>query len=177
MGHYTLMEGSDYEFHIQSRYGLSAQRYNQILRSQDFRCACCGSDKAGGKTQMFLPDHCHESGKVRGLLCHRCNVGIGHLGDNISGLLKAIAYLSKHEWSDGGVLALARMLCLEADRKQQGPIKVHVVSYGEERFLMLRYVDPSTGRTRCRSSKTKSREEAEIAAMRLQAQLNRQHSL
>jgi hypothetical protein len=38
-------------------------------------------------------DHCHETNEVRGILCSGCNTGLGHLGDNIDGLLRAVAYL------------------------------------------------------------------------------------
>jgi len=44
-------------------------------------------------------DHCHDTDVFRGWLCHRCNVGIGFLGDTLEGLNKAIAYLEKFERS------------------------------------------------------------------------------
>jgi hypothetical protein len=43
----------------------------------------------------FHVDHCHETGKIRGLLCHSCNTGIGKLGDNLEGLQKAVSYLER----------------------------------------------------------------------------------
>jgi hypothetical protein len=52
-------------------------------------CECCGTTN---KELVF--DHCHESLTFRGWLCRSCNLGIGHLGDNLSGVTKAINYLS-----------------------------------------------------------------------------------
>jgi hypothetical protein len=46
--------------------------------------------------QALRVDHCHETGKIRGLLCHNCNVAIGHLGDNLSTMQNAISYLAKY---------------------------------------------------------------------------------
>lgn len=51
-------------------------------------CAIC--DRKGRPMHL---DHCHATGAFRGWLCHTCNLALGHLGDNISGLEKAIAYL------------------------------------------------------------------------------------
>ena len=51
-------------------------------------CDCCG------KTSKLVLDHDHNTGKFRGWLCHSCNIGIGHLGDNIPGLIRALAYLN-----------------------------------------------------------------------------------
>ena len=52
-------------------------------------CECCGRT-----TKLFL-DHCHSTGNFRGYLCQQCNVGLGNLGDDQAGLLRAIRYLSK----------------------------------------------------------------------------------
>ena len=55
-------------------------------------CECCG--RLPGKNSINL-DHCHLSNTFRGWLCHRCNTGIGMLGDNREGILKALAYLDR----------------------------------------------------------------------------------
>ena len=54
-------------------------------------CQLCDKDLS---TTRVCIDHDHTTGKVRGILCTACNVGIGHLGDNIEGLEKALRYLS-----------------------------------------------------------------------------------
>jgi len=68
-------------------------------------CDCCGvyfkSLESNVKRNKSIPptylDHCHDTDVFRGWLCHKCNVGIGLLGDTLEGLNKAIAYLEKFE--------------------------------------------------------------------------------
>ena len=70
--------------------------FNVILSSQNHSCAICNckaDDNRNGGYSRFAIDHCHESGKVRGLLCMKCNTGIGMLDDNKGYLEKAIIYL------------------------------------------------------------------------------------
>ena len=55
-------------------------------------CECCGS--AQGEKGLSL-DHCHETGKFRGWLCHKCNTGIGMLGDSLGAVSKAVEYLKR----------------------------------------------------------------------------------
>ena len=56
-------------------------------------CECCNRKlEAGKKTHL---DHCHSTGKFRGWLCNRCNLGIGALGDSVEGLQQALAYLMR----------------------------------------------------------------------------------
>lgn len=56
-------------------------------------CECCGNPP--GKKALAL-DHCHVTGKFRGWLCGLCNTGMGALGDNIPGLLRAVDYLTRN---------------------------------------------------------------------------------
>ena len=69
-------------------YGITREEYNEMLTGQSHRCAICTD-------HMETPfvDHCHTEGHVRGLLCHGCNLGLGHFRDNISNLQNAIKYL------------------------------------------------------------------------------------
>ena len=73
------------------RYGLTQDQYEQLLLEQTNQCAICNQEFA---TTPHV-DHCHETGKVRGLLCRKCNSGLGMLKDNIDNLVRAITYLSK----------------------------------------------------------------------------------
>jgi hypothetical protein len=77
-----------------SRYGVSTTEYERLLAEQEGLCACCGVSEAdfGG---YLCVDHCHVTGRIRGLLCRKCNTAIGLLGDNLDGLVAAVAYLKK----------------------------------------------------------------------------------
>lgn len=73
------------------KYGIDAEEYLRLLKTQDRKCAICGSEPA----RLFI-DHCHTSGKVRGLLCTQCNAGIGMFKEDPSRLRGALAYLATH---------------------------------------------------------------------------------
>lgn len=60
-------------------FGISIADYNAMLASQGGVCAICGTDKPDHKRKHFRVDHDHETKKVRGLLCHNCNVAAGLL--------------------------------------------------------------------------------------------------
>lgn len=83
------------DYNLNRYYGISLDQFNQMLKAQNGRCAICGTAAPGGKGTWKV-DHCHNSNKVRALLCNSCNVGIGHLKHSISTLEKAILYLSNH---------------------------------------------------------------------------------
>jgi len=73
------------------RYGITIKDYNEMYISQDGKCAICKKEKT--ITNNFYVDHCHKTKKVRGLLCMRCNSGIGYFKDDESLMKKAIVYL------------------------------------------------------------------------------------
>lgn len=66
----------DYRKKICCKYGISVDEYDQLLTHQNFVCALCSG------TKRFVVDHNHFNGRVRGLLCYRCNTGIGHAYDD-----------------------------------------------------------------------------------------------
>ena len=81
---------------LQYNHGINEAQYNQILKSQNSVCAICGQPETTikhNKTQALAVDHNHKMGKVRGLLCHRCNRALGYFNDNPFLLVKAIKYL------------------------------------------------------------------------------------
>jgi hypothetical protein len=82
-------------------YGLSNEKYIEMFDEQLGLCAICGEEQQGvtkdGSTRFLCVDHCHKTGKVRQLLCVKCNTGIGQLNDDTSIMKKAIAYLEKHQ--------------------------------------------------------------------------------
>lgn len=76
-------------------YNITADDYYSMLEKQNYKCAICNSDsnKNNSREKMFI-DHCHETGKVRGLLCSNCNMALGLFNDDTETLNKAIAYLN-----------------------------------------------------------------------------------
>lgn len=70
-------------------YGLSGEEFKKMLRNQEDKCAIC-------KEHLIKPcvDHCHSTGKVRGILCNTCNLAIGYLKDDPDLLKRAIEYLT-----------------------------------------------------------------------------------
>jgi len=84
-----------YVSNLQYKFGLTPGDYKDILESQDGGCAICG--KPPGKRRLSV-DHNHETDRVRGILCHSCNIGLGGFKDDALLLQAAIAYLDK--WSE-----------------------------------------------------------------------------
>jgi hypothetical protein len=79
---------------VRYTYGLSQADLEALIAAQDNRCAICGGERNGHGTRLHI-DHCHGSGKVRGLLCSKCNTGVG-LFDNEPARLRAAAkYLER----------------------------------------------------------------------------------
>jgi len=80
------------------RHGITPDVYTEMLESQNGVCAICGEEqkrKLRGKVLPLHIDHDHATGKVRGLLCHHCNAGLGHFFDKPEVLSRAIAYLQE----------------------------------------------------------------------------------
>ena len=73
--------------------GWDIDRYNQYLELQNNTCAICGTDTPG--LSDWSADHCHTTNQPRGLLCVRCNAGLGYFKDNPEYLQSAINYLGK----------------------------------------------------------------------------------
>jgi protein-arginine kinase activator protein McsA len=69
------------------KYGLSEEDHAEMLKSQNGLCKICRKD------DKLVVDHCHSTNKIRGLLCARCNKGLGHFLDNQELLTSAIKYL------------------------------------------------------------------------------------
>ena len=76
-------------------YGLTPEAFDGMFALQAGLCALCPSVLVHGRGLHV--DHCHETKKVRGLLCKRCNVTLGFVKDSISQLEAYIAYLKKHQ--------------------------------------------------------------------------------
>lgn len=78
------------------RYNLSLEEFKTLGEASDWNCWSCGESKP------LVIDHDHKTGRVRGLLCGRCNSGIGFFGDTLEGVLNAARYLLSYEESSKG---------------------------------------------------------------------------
>ena len=76
------------EYNNLRRYGITPDDYALMYINQNGKCAICKSHH-----DVLCIDHCHTSGKVRGLLCHPCNKGLGHFKDNEASLQEALIYI------------------------------------------------------------------------------------
>ncbi|MER7596264.1 endonuclease VII domain-containing protein [Streptomyces hydrogenans] len=76
-------------------YGITEEEYVVMLEAQGHACAICGSKEWPGKDNRPHVDHCHSTGRVRGILCGRCNVALGLMDDDAGRLRTAAEYLER----------------------------------------------------------------------------------
>ena len=90
---YTTAERAQYmrSAKLKSRYGMTVEDYDAMVVQQNGKCAVCHTPPEHGR--RLCVDHCHATGKVRGLLCDPCNRGLGQLKDDPSLLRALLAYL------------------------------------------------------------------------------------
>lgn len=75
------------DFKLKQKYGITLIQFNEMFEIQDGVCVICKIAKA------TCVDHCHTTGKVRGILCSNCNTALGMFKDDVKVLLNAINYL------------------------------------------------------------------------------------
>lgn len=102
---------------MKHRYGLTQKDWENRLQKQNYKCAICRTElhtaaiprNEKRPPNLAVVDHCHITNQVRGILCHGCNVAIGHMKDNIDILTSAIFYLKgyKNDNSCNGLLQSA----------------------------------------------------------------------
>jgi len=88
-----------WENDLHRKYNLTVKQYELMLKSQNEVCAICSkiqTRKRKDKIRRLCVDHCHKTGKIRGLLCHKCNIRLRELEDE-DWTPKAQAYLEKHK--------------------------------------------------------------------------------
>ncbi len=78
--------------HLRRTYGITIEEYETMVAAQEGCCAICGNRPADG-TSLHV-DHDHETGRIRGCLCFRCNNALGDLGDSADTLARGARYLS-----------------------------------------------------------------------------------
>jgi len=90
---------SSWNKRLKANYGITADQFDIMRKEQEDKCLICSDRPDKG----LVVDHCHKTGKVRGLICANCNSGIGFLRDDINLLEKAIDYLERGKtWSPPG---------------------------------------------------------------------------
>lgn len=79
---------------VSKRYSLGSEGLKRMFQAQQGKCAICKHSEVNLKKGLAV-DHCHKTGKVRGLLCGNCNNGLGRFKDKIEYLKQAISYLER----------------------------------------------------------------------------------
>lgn len=80
---------------LKKKYGITLEQYDAMLLKQDGHCVFCDRTPEEERYGVLSVDHCHKTGRIRGLLCMVHNRAIGAFGDDEEGLLKAIAYIKE----------------------------------------------------------------------------------
>lgn len=75
-------------------HGITLDEYDEMVLAQNNTCAIC-SNPPGGRWKKLYIDHCHQTGRIRGLLCHNCNLGLGNFRDSPKSLIKASEYIQR----------------------------------------------------------------------------------
>lgn len=91
---YIEQYGGNRIWRLKRDYNLDIEEYDVLLNQQGGVCAICLTPEVG---RALAVDHDHRTGNVRGLLCFKCNRGLGQLGDSVEALERALLYLRKSE--------------------------------------------------------------------------------
>jgi len=83
-----------WEADLKCNYGITAVEYYELLDRQSGGCAICGVQENKNGSRLAV-DHCHETGRVRGILCHDHNTALGKFRDDVRLLKRAISYLEE----------------------------------------------------------------------------------
>jgi hypothetical protein len=89
--------------HLNKKFGLTAEQYEVMVVAQNGHCAICTEEDRPDK--RLAVDHNHKTGKIRALLCDRCNRGIGYFYENSALLRKSADYLDSHNLTKDELLA------------------------------------------------------------------------
>ncbi|SRR5258706_2029549 len=96
-------------------FGMTVEQYEALAVQQHGLCAICGNEETTasnpGSVNSLAVDHCHATGRIRGLICHRCNHVLGLMKDNVVALRAAALYV---ESADTG-LRVAAEIHLDSD--------------------------------------------------------------
>lgn len=86
--------------YLKYKFKIDLNKYTEMSKKQNSVCAICKNPeteifKKSNKLKDLCIDHCHFTGKIRGLLCRKCNTGLGNFRDSPEYLKTAIKYLKK----------------------------------------------------------------------------------
>ena len=84
-------------WHLLKQYGITHSEYERMLAEQGGTCSCCPATPDQETNGVFKVDHCHTTGKVRGLLCNKCNVTLGNVNDDPLLLERLASYVRIHK--------------------------------------------------------------------------------
>jgi DNA-directed RNA polymerase subunit RPC12/RpoP len=93
-GYYKAKYRRNREVILSKKYGLTPDQVKALKLEQNYKCKMCGKDLVLGHSTHI--DHDHITNKVRGILCNKCNLGLGFFNDNIKTLKLGIKYLRAH---------------------------------------------------------------------------------
>jgi len=99
-------KASNRKSHLKRKYGLTLEAFDALLAAQGGGCAICG------KPEPDNVDHDHVTGRVRGILCWNCNIGVGHFEDSEDRLATATSYIAQDD--DLAAIARARVVALSS---------------------------------------------------------------
>lgn len=92
---YSSQEGikSSRRSHLKRRFNMTIDQYDEMAEKQNHKCAICNESEVYSRNKFLCVDHDHKTGERRGLLCNKCNRGLGLFKDDQETLIKAIQYL------------------------------------------------------------------------------------
>jgi hypothetical protein len=91
---------SQWKWALKRKYNLTVEEYEEIFNTQNGVCAICLNPETyvyNGRTYRLAVDHCHTTGKVRGLLCKDCNQILGRFNEDLDRFQRAIEYIKTHK--------------------------------------------------------------------------------
>lgn len=93
---YRYANGDSYALRLQKLYNLTVDEYEQLYAEANGCCQVCGISEEDNNKRLAV-DHCHSTGKVRGLLCGKCNTALGQLDDDLDKISALYSYLKERQ--------------------------------------------------------------------------------
>lgn len=92
--HAAKYKASDQRKHYRRTYGLTLHQLDDMIAKQHGVCLICGKPPERARYKKLQVDHCHRTGRIRGLLCYPCNVFVGHLEQKLHLLPKFLGHIA-----------------------------------------------------------------------------------